>query len=219
MKLIDFSTIRNRCSHRFTRWYAWLSHFYGTVESVKEYSCEGVSRDVFWYDKPESKHAGHATPFNTILLNRGLLKDYPNELTEYVFLHEVGHTRVPTVLRIIFLPLFVFLTLMALVAPVAAIAVIVDVATATGSIGPIFLATIAGSIVVMLFVGLFVVLSWLDEGYAEFVAISHIGIESYRRCHNVYRPDSGRGPIHRLVYRLRYPPPGLVIRVIKRVES
>ena len=57
-----------------------------------EIEVAGVSEQVYWIPADIMRVPAEATVFNTIRLNENLTERFPQDVIEYIFLHERGHT-------------------------------------------------------------------------------------------------------------------------------
>lgn len=197
---------------------AWLTRRYarlrGGVVDQSEYSACGVSRTVFWYDQ-ESRRGGDFSPFGTILMNRHLPEGIPEEFRDYVFLHEVGHGEVHPVLRLLYLPCVLGAFTVALAGVVALpINLVNAILWASNPVSMILFLGIAVGVSALAILPL-VGLLWLDEGYAELHAITHLGIERYSEICSKIRENRNPSRLRRIRYHLQYPPVWLVLKVAR----
>ena len=194
-----------------TRGYARTMDLSG-VSREEVYRAEEEERKVFWVDTDDLSMAGQCTPFGTILLNEDRLGDVPDEVVDYVFLHEVGHTKPPAFLvfgsYVIRLPLMLF--------AIFGIPVLffrgVAFALSVPPLNQFITLSVAFALVVLLILAPVVIVSWLDEGYAELFALSKLGEETYLRRHNQMEEHSERGVFSRVLRGFLYPRPAQVIR-------
>ena len=201
----------------FTRLYARTINF-GGVTKEETYQSHGEQHRVFWIDAEKWPMSGQYTPFRTILLNEEKLNRVSDEVVDYVFLHEVGHSKPPSLVHFSSFAIRVPLMGIALLGlPVLALRWLVF--ALSGSVGQFFQLTLAFVLVSLIILGPLILVSWLDEGHAEVFAVSKIGEEAYYRCHKEIRENSDSGRIARVLHRLFYPSPGIVIRVRNRLDS
>lgn len=199
------------------KWFAnWLTRGYvrtldsSGVSREESYEAHGEEKKVFWVNAEEWPMAGQYTPAGTILLNEDKLGEVPEEVVDYIFLHEVGHSKLPRVLGLISIALRIPLMLLAIIGLPTIVIQWLFVAASTQSARELGLVTIA--LIVVIFVILFPVLLiyWLDEGYAELFVISKIGAEAYKRCIKKKKEYSDGGMWSRILAVL-YPPPSLIL--------
>lgn len=160
---------------------------------------------------------GHCTPFNTILMNRKALQELSEDVSNYVFLHELGHTQPHFLLRVFFYILMVPIGLFALFSPFVAIGQTVGTLIRTGSLYLTAVNLVAGFIVILLVVLPFTVLSWIDEGYAELFYLNRVGEQEYLRVSQEISETADRSRLRSIFHKLRYPPPSLVIWISKKI--
>lgn len=194
-----------------TRGYAWFG--LGGVCNSEHYRSRGIEATVYWVDT-DDWIAGQYTPWGTILLNKHELRDRSESLTEFTFLHEVGHGQMPLFAKVLLTPLR-FMLMVALIAlPFAAPVYFARVGTTAD------LLTVIGAYVVLcvLVVGTYVTVSWIDEGYSELFVLSKIGPTNYRNCHHEARKTSDSGLLKAIWHRLTYPRPEVVLWVYNRLD-
>lgn len=101
---------------------SWLTRWYakgrGGVVDESEYTAYGVTRTVFWYEQ-DSPRAGDYSPIGTILMNRTPPAGISEDVRDYVFLHEVGHDELNTLLRLLYWPTILLTGLLAFAAILA----------------------------------------------------------------------------------------------------
>lgn len=210
----------------FLDWLAtWLTRGYARtvdlsgVSDEEIYRAQGEERKVFWVNTDNWPMAGQCTPFGTILLNEDRLTEVPDDVVDYVFLHEIGHSEAPTLLSlgglVIRPPLF-FLALLGI--PMLAIYWLAF--AASGPTLEQLLTFSAAYALVALFLIVPLVVIWrLDEGYAELFVVSKIGADEYLRRHEQMNEHSDRGLFGRVFRWLFYPRPNHVVRVANRLEG
>lgn len=209
--------VRDCLSRRLTRLYARTITLSGVVKE-EIYQSHGEERRVFWIDAEKWPMGGQYTPFGTILLNESRLSDFSEEVVDYVFLHEVGHGKPPTIVNIGSFAIRVPLMMIAVVGLPTLflrwLVLLVFNLSMNRLIGfsMVFLSS------VLLILGPLILISWIDEGYAELFALSKIGKDAYRRCSREIRDKSEAGPIAKVFRRILYPYPGIVSRVADRVN-
>lgn len=193
-----------------TRGYAWFG--LGGVCDSEQYCSRGIKATVYWVDT-DDWIAGQYTPWGSILLNKHELRDRSEALTEYTFLHEVGHGQMPLFAKVLLTPLR-FVLLVALIAlPFAAPVYFARV----GATASLLTATGVYVLLCILIVGLYVIVSWIDEGHAEIFVLSKIGPSNYRNCHQEARQTSDSGLLKTIWHRLTYPRPELILWVYNRL--
>lgn len=179
------------------------------------YAYDDFEREVVWVDSNRWTFGGQNL-FGTIFLNEQLLQESSTGLTDYVFLHEIGHEQFHFVPRtILFLLRFVFTGIALLGVPVvfAQMVVLVIFAPTIEIAGTIILGSV---LVTLLFLIPLVFVSWLDEGRAEVFAVSQIGSSQYQNCSDEIRRQSDKDWFKRALLRLLYPYPRLVIWFVNR---
>jgi len=181
------------------------------------YECDYFQRQVIWVDSDRWLMAGQNL-FGTIFLNESILRDRSDEVNDYIFLHEVGHSQFHVILSVVvFVLRFALMGITVVSLPGLAVALVVLLIQVPD------LTTAAVAVVVIAFLMLLVLIpliavSWFDEGRAELFAVSQIGIPQYQECIKEKRTQSDGGRLKRAVFRLMYPPPKLVVWWVNRRE-
>ena len=174
------------------------------------YECGDFQRQVIWVDSDRWPMAGQNL-FGTIFLNESILRDRSDDVNDYIFLHEVGHSQFHVIFSVIvFVLRFALMGVAVFSLPALAVSLLVLLVQAPD------LTTAAVAVVVIVFLMLLVLgpliaVSWFDEGSAELFAVSRIGILQYQKCIKEKRNQSDSGRLKRAVFRLMYPPPKLVV--------
>jgi len=211
---MDLSGLLSTLKTWLTRIYSRLG--FGKIEDIESHSAHGLTATVYWFES-DSKNLGHCTPFNTILMNKKLLRELSEDVSNYVFLHELGHTQPHFLLRIFFYVLMVPIGLFALVSPFVAIGQTVGTLIRTGSLYPTAINLVAGITVFLIAVIPFAVLSWIDEGYAELFYLNRAGEQEYIRVSEEISETADKSRIRSIFHKLRYLPPRLVIWISKKI--
>ena len=174
------------------------------------YECGDFQRQVIWVDSDRWPMAGQNL-FGTIFLNESILRDRSDDVNDYIFLHEVGHSQFHVIFSVIvFVLRFALMGVAVFSLPALAVSLLVLLAQAPD------LTTAVVAVLVIVFLMLLVLtpliaVSWFDEGSAELFAVSRIGILQYQKCIKEKRNQSDSGRLKRAVFRLMYPPPKLVV--------
>lgn len=196
-----------------TRLYARV--FLGGLCDSGTYRVQGIEQTVHWIDRDDGQAGWHA-PWGAIVLNRQELQDKSDNLTDFTFLHEVGHGRMPLPLRLVFTPLRWVTTVLLLLLPVIAPILLMGVYPFSGR--DIVNVAVAYLILSTIVVGAYVLIAWIDEGYAELFVLSEIGEAQYRDCHQEVRQRRDSGLLRRIRLRLTYPRPEAVLWVHDRLR-
>ena len=203
--------VRNWVAKWLTRAYARTLDFSG-ISREELYQAHGNEHKVFWVEADDWPLGGQCTPMGTILLNKSKLEDAPEELVDYVFLHEVGHSKVPSILGIgslmVRLPLM-FLAILGI--PVLVVQWLIF-AVSVSNVSQLATFSVETLLIVLLILVPLIVVSWLDEGYAELFVVSTIGEAAYRNVLEKKDEHSDSSIVGR-VLSILYPPPSLVIRI------
>lgn len=181
----------------------------GSVRT-EAYECGGVQRRVIWVDSDRWLMAGQNL-FGTIFLNESKLRDCSDDVNDYIFLHEVGHSQFHAIFSVfVFVLRFALMgiALLSLPALVGALLVLLIQASDLAAAAVILVAI---AFLMLLVLIPLVAVSWFDEGRAELFAVSKLGTQQYRECCNEIRRQSNRGRLKRAVFRVIYPPPKLIV--------
>jgi len=182
-----------------------IAKLHGGVVEHKEVCVDGKSALVYYVNDESWGSAGQGLSFTHMILNRAHLRDKPNFVHDFIFLHEFGHKQWPWPVQIFFdvtqvcyiIALFSFFIL----SPVIALE-----AVAQPTIGSslVYLAGSGFIIVVPL------VITWFDEGYAETYAISRIGYSTYLEIQKISE-ETSRSALARVRSWVMYPPKALIL--------
>lgn len=140
-----------------------------------------------------------------------MLSELSDDVIDFVFLHEIGHKRLPLVLRVLILGLLVITTMIAVLSIPTGVVLVLQTALTTGSVSASMLAVVAAAIVTGTATGVFMVISWIDEGLAEWFALRNVGVKQYVTVTRELRQRSESERIERVLHRLRYPPPRFIL--------
>jgi len=174
-----------------------------------EIEAAGVSDQVYWVPDDIMRAPAKATVFNTIRLNENLTERFQQDMIEYIFLHERGHTARS---RMNLVWLLLRTTSAFVAAGVSAVFVVVfGLFAATDPIPQV--------VGLLLFsVCLFAVFSWLfcrikfnEELRAEQYVLDHLGENEFRRRSETLEDIVDRSWYDRLQRRLFYPSVDTVI--------
>lgn len=189
-----------------------MALLHGGVVERENVTVEDTSAPVYYvYDESWST-AGQGVAFCHIIINRARLEDRPDFIHDFIFLHEAGHKQWAwpvqwffTVGQIVYLSLLVA-SLIALPSLVLR-AISVD----AGSL-VINLLTVPISLGIVLVIPLLI--TWFDEGYAEFHAISQIGLPTYLEMRNI-RQSKSRSLFSKIRSVVMYPPTSLILAIFR----
>ncbi|MFB6200370.1 MAG: hypothetical protein ABEJ83_05790 [Candidatus Nanohaloarchaea archaeon] len=202
---------------KITRGYVWFAR--GGVVEIEEYTVEGETRRVYWFDDDSTSMLGQCSPVNTITMNKTSEK-YSEKFRDYIFLHELGHTSMNTLFQIVFTPLLIGSMIAALFSLVYPLLWFFWAYVATEAlVYSLLLSVLAFLVVTFPMVLIFSSLSFIDEGYAEIYALRRIGKESYLECQEERKEKSETGKITKLSRKFRYPPTWLVIKVDNHLKK
>ncbi|WP_049972506.1 hypothetical protein [Haladaptatus cibarius] len=180
----------------------------GGIKKTEKYQTKGIERIVYWVDT-DGWMAGQYTPWGTIILNKNKLRERPDDLEEFTFLHEVGHSQMHLLPRILLIPLLLSSALGLFSLPFLLISMLSSALSAPTSQQPYY--AMAFLIVSALVVLYYVIVTWIDEGYAELFVLSKIGAVNYQECHRKAHESSHSGLLKRIRICLTYPHPKLVV--------
>lgn len=173
------------------------------VGRKSEIEAAGVSEQVYWIPADIMRAPAKATVFNTIRLNENLTERFPQDVVEYIFLHERGHATRSRVDR----AWFFFQTTSTLM--------ITGLSSVFVAVFGFFAATnpipqVAGLLVLSLC--LLTVFSWLfcrvkfkEELRAEQYVLNQLGENEFRRRSEMYEEIVDRSCGSRFKRRLFYP--------------
>jgi hypothetical protein len=204
--------IRNWLSKWLTRVYARTIDLSG-VAKEETYRAHGEERRVFWVDADGWPVAGQLTLFGTVLLNESRLDDVPKEVVDYTFLHEIGHSKLPTILSIGSVLARIPLSFVAIFGIPALIVQWLVFLFSGPTIGQFTTLSVAYLLVALLILVPLVAIWRLDEGYAEFYVVSKVGEETYLRYFEKMEANSDRGVFARIFRKIFYPSPKHVLWV------
>jgi Zn-dependent protease with chaperone function len=210
--------VHNWLAKWLTRLYARTITFSGVTEE-ETYQSHGEEHRVFWIDAEKWPMGGQYTPFETILLNKSTLNDVSEEVADYVFLHEVGHSKPPTIVNLGSFVVRLPLMMLAIFGLPTLILRWLIFAFSSPPTNRLIGFSLAFLFVALLILVPLILISWLDEGHAELFAVSKIGEKTYRRCLEEIRENSDGGRIRQVFRRIFYPYPSIVIRVANRLDS
>ncbi len=202
----------------------WLTRVYARtidlsgVNREEVYQAHGEERTVFWIDTEDWSAAGQCTPFGTILLNEDRLSEVPDSVQDYVFLHEVGHTKPPAFLSLISIVLRIPLALIALFGVPVLIGRWLGMVLSTPSFGQFTTFTVATAITILLITLPVIAIWWLDEGYAELFAVSKLGTSAYQHRHEEMSKHAEKTIVNRFIRRLLYPSPKFVVWIAECLD-
>lgn len=195
-----------------TRGYAKLTC--GGIQSTEAYTAQGIEEQVYWVDT-DGWMSGQYTPLGTILLNKSRFRERSDDLNEYVFLHEIGHSRMHIVPNILLGLIRMVAAALLISLPFSPLVYIPIVRNTSVSQLPIV--ALAFLVTGMLIILPHVITSWLDEGYAEYFALSILGPDEYLRRRRELRDNWKSGLLKRVWISLTYPHPKLVHWVARRL--
>lgn len=196
---------------KITRIYVWLAR--GGVVEVEKYSAGGEVRRVYWFDDESTNMLGQCSPVNTITMNKTSEK-YSEKVRDYIFLHELGHASMNTLVQLIFTPILIWSIIIAFFSLFYPLILFLLAYSATEALGySLFLSIISFLFVTIPMVLVFSFFSFIDEGYAEIYALRRIGEEAYSECQEEKLEKSELSRFAKLRKKFTYPPPWLVIKV------
>lgn len=209
--------VHHRLAKWLTRGYARTIDLSG-VSREEIYQAHDEERKVFWIDAENWSAAGQCTPFGTILLNEDRLNEVPANVRDYVFLHEVGYAKLPSILSLASIIVRVPLVLLAAFSVPVLIGRLVTFALSIPNLGQLVTFAMATLTTILLIVIPVIAIWWLDEGYAELFTVSKIGVNAYQRRHEKMNEHSDRGIVGRFLRLLLYPNPELIVWIAKQLD-
>jgi hypothetical protein len=151
------------------------------------------------------------------VLNEHRLDDAPDEVVDYIFLHEVGHTKPPAILSLMSILVRIPLGFLALFGVPALIGRWIGFALSAPDLDQFTLFSVATAIIIILLILVpMIAIWWLDEGYADLFVVSKIGAQDYRRRYEKMNDHADRGLVGRFVRWFLYPNPDHVVWVANR---
>lgn len=175
----------------------------GWIGEKSNFEAAGESGEIYWIPDRMMNAPAKTTVFNNIRLSESLYQDFPQEVVEYIFLHERGHADRNRINQVLFagisvLSFFLFGVFLTFT-------IIFAVLASTNLTLPIF-----G--VVIFFFGLSALLGWFycrvqmnEELRAERYALDKLGEEEFRRRHKMWENLVNRDMFSRLQRQLFYP--------------
>ena len=168
-----------------------------------EIKAAGVSEQVYWIPANMMRSLGRATVFGTIRLNENLTERFLQDVVEYVFLHERGHSN-RSFARLVWFIIGTTLTLLS--AMLSGVFLVIFSLFAVGNI------TLQVVGLLGLSVCLLIIFSWLhcrikfnEELRAEKYALNHLGEDEFRQRSETAEEIVNRSWWNQLRRRLLYP--------------
>jgi len=168
-----------------------------------EINAAGDSGQVYWIPDNIMRSQGRATVFGTIRLNENLTERFPQDVVEYVFLHERGHSN-RSFARLVWFILGTTLTL--LIAMLSGLFVFIFSLFAVENL------TLQVVGLIGISVCLLIIFSWLhcrikfnEELRAEKYALNYLGEEEFRQRSETAEEIVKRSWWNQLRRRLLYP--------------
>lgn len=168
-----------------------------------EIEAAGVSEHVYWIPADIMRAPAKATVFNTIRLNENLTERYPQDVVEYIFLHERGHAARSRINLVWFL-LGTTLTFLAAGVSVGFV-VVFGLFAATNPIPQVIGLLVLSLCLSTVFSWLFCRVKFKEELRAERYALNQLGEDEFRRRSETYEEIVDRSRYDRLKRRLFYP--------------
>ena len=169
----------------------------------------GVSDSVYWIPADIMHAPAKATVFNTIRLSENLTERFPQDVVEYIFLHERGHAARSRVNLAWFL---LRTTSTFVVAGLSALfAVVFGFFAATNPIPQVVVLLVLSLFLSTVFLWLFCRVKFKEELRAEQYALNQLGENEFRRRSEKYEKIVNRNWYDRLKRRLFYPSVDTVI--------
>jgi len=180
-----------------------------------EIEAAGVSEQVYWIPADIMHAPAKATVFNTIRLNESLTERFPQDVIEYIFLHERGHTARS---RMNLMRFLLGTTLTFVAAGLSAVFVVTFGLFAVTNLIPQVVGLLVLSLCLLTaFLWLFCQLRFKEELRAEQYALNQLGEDEFRRRSETYEEIVDRSRYDQLKRRLFYPSVDTVISEHKDV--
>lgn len=173
------------------------------------YKAGGESATVYWVPEDRMNTPGKTTIFNNIRLSEELRRDFPGDVVDYVFLHELGHANRGGWKRV----LYVVATIGSFVAtPVLALFTLILTGLIIPDISLLRIGAVAAFLVLTILVGLFHCrVQWGEELKAELFALEKLGEAEFCRRRTEWEESVDRGFFSKLQKRLYYPEEGEIL--------
>lgn len=182
----------------------------GGSARTEVYEYGSFQRRIIWVDSDQWPMAGQNL-FGTIFLNESKLRDCSDDVNDYTFLHEVGHSQFHAIFSVfVFVLRFALMVVALLALPALAVGLLVLLIQASSLAAAAVIFVVVAFLMLLVLIPL-VVVSWFDEGHAELFAVSKLGTQQYLECIEEIRSQSDSGRLKRAVFRIMYPPPRLVV--------
>lgn len=181
------------------------------MEGIERYTIDGETWRIYWF-KSSRGVGGKATPWSTVMMNTVIKEEYSEGVKEYVLLHEIGHIKQKVIEKLILWPAIVISLLFA---AFASAGFLIQTITFVLTESLISLVWIVPALPLLILVSWlpFSVFMWINEGRAEWYAISRIGPEQYRSVYAEIDEKSNRGVLREIFRSMRYPSPELMCRL------
>lgn len=196
---------------------------FGKFVKKIDYNYKDFKKTVYIFSDNDSGRAGHTSPFGTILLNENLFKKYSSNVRNIVFLHEVGHTKMNIFFIILFyilaIPILLFLLVSGLVLILIPFVIIIIIFKFGFHLIYVLVPIIYSVLLCILSSALFLIISWIDEGYAELFALRVAGVKNYFSAINEIKSKRKKFSIlSRYFEFLQYPSPKIVVWLYQRLK-
>jgi hypothetical protein len=165
----------------------------------EEVQYEGNRSKVFLYSKDDSWELGKTIGGMAVGLNESKLKEYPEVMRKYTFLHEKAHKDSFVGWKLFYYPV-AYLSALALI-----VSMIGSIMVAISFLLPFEVGiTLSDTVTVAgFYLPLFVMMKWIDEGYADIKAFGQLNLEEREEVVNHLKRES---ILDWLLMRINYPP-------------
>lgn len=172
----------------------------------------GIEQEVAIFSGDKTLFLGQCTPFKTIIIHESVLNN--ERLSGYVFIHELAHRK--QWWSFLAIPLLFLVVLSFLLLVFAFVSLIQSFI----SMRPSFLVGfVRGVILSVLALTIPCAFSWVLELNADFVAIKHIGLQSFLEVRDEIRKTRKLTVSSRIINWLTHPPVEITVRVWRRLHK
>lgn len=194
-------------------WKIYARVIWGDWGEVRTYTTHGISHRVIWIRT--SKWMAGQNMFGGIFLNAKRLEELSENVSNYVFLHEYGHSQPPFILQLLSVVAQVLLIPLALVGTIVFPIMWFVGAIQLGISSSLIPYTLSQIMAFAMLLLPLMLVRWLDEGHAEVFAASKTGVAAYQAAKREMRENLNPNLLRLVVYYAMYPP----IRLVSKFAS
>lgn len=199
----------------------YLRIFYGKNIRKVKYKYKEHHHDVYIYRDEELR--GYTSPVNIILMSEKIFKEYSKNVQDYIFLHELGHTKVKWPLQILLYTILIPFYLLMIFSWVLIPLLILLFAIKGASWFMIIGYSLDGILLIAMLNAIVMMPNWTSEAHADIFAIRILGKKKYKKCMSEVRAKAKKRNvlsmvIHKYHYRLIYPPIKLLFWIYDRTK-